>query len=516
MPTHHRSSLAAASMLAQATALERAGCLVEARLAYQNALDRNGSNIEALVGLGRIELQAQRPYAARLYFEKAVKISPRAAQLRNYLAIAFLDLGRPDKAAGQALRSYKLDKSSIETLDILHKVSRYLGRSAEAEFYLQTALTLRPGDPTLTLKLASHYDLSSEPQKAQALYRGLIDRGHASAQAYYGLVGLEKFRAEPPELGAIEELLLETRTSPADREILHRAAGKIADDLGRYEEAFAHFSAAGRSLAWLNDAEEVSERIQRMKEVVTLRAFAEREGFGNKSQRPVFVFGMPRSGTTLVEQILASHPEVHGAGELTFFRHEVTHLSHSHDLTQSKARKIAREYLRLLSAHSPTAKRVVDKMPYNFERLSVLALLFPNASFIHCRRNPLATCVSCFMRPLRRTYVYAGDLGTLGRYYRQYDELMAWWRQSLPVQIFDIDYEQLVLNTEAESRRLIAYIGLEWTDACLRFHETKRLVMTPSRRQVEQPIYTSSLDAWQNYEKHLGPLFQALGDLVPL
>jgi tetratricopeptide (TPR) repeat protein len=275
-------------------------------MAYQNALGRNGSNIGALVGLGRIELQAQQPNAAMLYFEKAVKISPGAAQLRNYLAIALLELGRPDKAAPQALRSYKLDKSSVETLDILHKVCRYLGKAAEAQFYLQTALALRPGDPTLTLKLASHYDLSSEPQKAQGLYRSLIDRGHASAQAYYGLVGLEKFEAEPAELAAIEALLLDNRTSPADREILHRAAGKIADDLGHYEQAFAHFSAAGRSLAWLNDAEGVSERIQRMKEAVTPRAFAERAGFGNKSQRPVFVFGMPRSGTTLVEQILAT------------------------------------------------------------------------------------------------------------------------------------------------------------------------------------------------------------------
>jgi tetratricopeptide (TPR) repeat protein len=462
-------------------------------------------------------LKAQQLHAAVAYFDKAVKVSPRTAQLRNYLAIALLELGRPDKAVSQALCSYKLDKVSIETLDILHKAYRYLGRAAEAHSYLQAALALRPGDPALTLKLASHHDLSSQPQQAQALYRALIERGEARVQAYYGLVGLEKFSAEPPEFAAINALLSDHRMSPKDRDLLNQAAGKIADDLGRYDEAFAYFLAANGSDARLGETEiKFSEQVRRMKELVTARALAKAIKFGNKSQRPVFVFGMPRSGTTLVEQILASHPEVHGAGELSFFRNEVGQLSASNhvDLSQSKARNIAKEYLQLIAAHSSTAKRVVDKMPYNFKRLSLLALLFPNAYFVHCRRNPIATCVSCFMRPIRGVEFHAGDLGTIGRYYRRYHELMTWWRQSLPIQIFDMEYEKLVLNTEAESRRLIAHIGLDWNDACLRFHETKRLVMTPSRRQVEQPIYTSSIDAWRNYAKHLAPLIEVLGDLV--
>jgi hypothetical protein len=223
---------------------------------------------------------------------------------------------------------------------------------------------------------------------------------------------------------------------------------------------------------------------------------------------------MWRSGTTLVEQILASHPQVCGAGELPFFAFESQRLS-PYKLSCGEAQEITKDYLRLLNAYSATTKRVVDKMPSNFERLWLLALLFPKASFIHCRRNPLATCISCFMQPLDHRQFYAGDLGALGRYYRQYHELMDFWRSTLPLRILDVDYEALIQDQEAQSKRLIAHIGLEWSDSCLRFHEKKRPVRTPSRRQVERPIYTHSLEGWQRYEKHLRPLIEALGDLVP-
>lgn len=484
--------------------------MLEARLAYQNVLRRDQNNVAASVALGRIALQGQQPHLAVPYFQKAVKLSPNAASLRNYLAIAFLDSGRPDRALPHALRSHKLNRSSVETLDILQKVYRYLGKPPKARFYLESALALRPDDPTLTLKLASHYDLSSEPEKARALYRSLLDQGCVRAQAYYGLSGLETFAVEPPELAAIESLLKDCRTNRSDRELLHRAAGKISEDLRRYDQAFAHFAAAAASPVGGRKAHvDHASRIERMMDV-GVRSDPFR--FSSPSRRPVFVFGMPRSGTTLVEQILASHPDVGAAGELAFFRYDPLDLS---DLAEDRARVIAQEYLQLIAAHAPSAKRVVDKMPHNFQRLGLLATLFPNASFIHCRRNPLATCVSCFARPLRGTYFDSGDLGSIGAYYRQYHALMSWWGRSLSVPILDLDYEQLVLDTEGQARRLVAHLGLEWDDACLRFYETKRLVMTPSRRQVEKPIYKNALDSWRHYLKHLGPLIGTLGDLVP-
>ena len=232
---------------------------------------------------------------------------------------------------------------------------------------------------------------------------------------------------------------------------------------------------------------------------------------------------MPRSGTTLIEQILASHPQVHGAGELGFFGHEAARLSAggkdiaqaAQSLSPAQSRGIAGDYLKLLSAYSADAARVTDKMPHNFERLWLIALLFPNASFIHCRREAMATCVSCFTQALNHFHTYASDLDKLGRYYRAYEALMAFWRDTLPVTILDVDYEALVRDQENQSRRMIEHIGLEWDDACLQFHKTKRSVHTPSRRQVEQPIHTKAIDGWRRYEPWLGPLFDSLGDLAP-
>ncbi len=498
-------------MIAQAEGLERAGCLMEARQVYQNLLGVDGSNIGALVGLGRIALQSGKPHAAAhavLYFEKAVKICPRAAELRNQLAIAFLQLGRPDKAEVQALISHKLDKNSVETLKVLSDVYYQFGKPAKAQRYIERALRLCPGDPSLTLALAENSDASGDVTKARALYRELITSGRGSALAYLRLAFSQRFNEEPPELAAIEALLSDNNTAPLDRVTLHRAAGRISEELGHYERAFAHFSAVGKSAARASAEETgVPERIRRAKEMFTPQFYSDRADFANKSQRPVFVFGMPRSGTTLVEQIIASHPKAYGAGELLFFSAETRCLPPDR-LGNGEAHKIAKDYLHLLHAYSPRAARVVDKMPQNFELLWLLALLFPKASFIHCRRDPLATCVSCF------TNVYVGDLGTLGRAYRSYHDLMAFWRQTLPVTILDVDYEALIDDQEGQSRKLIDHIGLEWNDSCLRFHATKRSVQTPSRRQVEQPIYRSSLEGWRRYEKHLGPLINTLGNLA--
>jgi tetratricopeptide (TPR) repeat protein len=482
---------------------------MEAGQVYQNLLAVDGRNIGALVGLGRIALQSGNLHAAVPYFEKAVKMCPRAAELRNQLAAAFLQLGRPDKAEAQALISHKLDKNSVETLKILSDVYHQFGKPAKAQLYIEQAVRLRPGDPSLTLALAQSSDASGDVTKALALYRELIASGHGSALAYLGLAFSQRFNEEPPELAAIEALLSDNKTSRSDRAILRRAAGKIYEQLGHYERAFAYFSAASESRARVSVAEEASlaENIQRIKTMFTPQYYLDHADFANKSQRPVFVVGMPRSGTTLVEQILASHPEVHGAGELQFFGAETKRLAHNR-LGRREAQKIAKDYLHLLHAYSPRAARVVDKMPHNFERLWLIALLFPRASFIHCRRDPLATCVSCL------TNYYVGELGALGRFYRHYHDLMAFWRQTLPVTILDVDYEALIDDQEGQSRKLIEHIGLDWNDSCLRFHATKRSVQTPSRRQVAQPIYRSSLEGWRRYEKHLQPLIETLGDLI--
>ena len=234
---------------------------------------------------------------------------------------------------------------------------------------------------------------------------------------------------------------------------------------------------------------------------------------------------MPRSGTTLTEQIIASHPRAAGAGEIGVVRKVAVSLGFGGTDEKAFARSVnalkaketthlARQCLAGLERFSKSAARITDKLPHNFEVLGLVALLFPNAKIVHCRRNPLDTCVSCFLSPLKEGHAYAQDLKALGEYYREYASLMDYWREALPLPILDVDYEALVADTEAQARRLIDFIGLEWNPACLDFQASERAVHTISAAQVREPIYRTSVERWRRYEKHLGPLCQGLGDLA--
>ncbi len=230
---------------------------------------------------------------------------------------------------------------------------------------------------------------------------------------------------------------------------------------------------------------------------------------------------MMRSGTTLAEQILASHPQIHGAGELDTLgrlagslpRRLATQIPYPEcvaHLDAATARAVAADYLEVLKQHGGAAERVVDKMPLNFLGLGLIATLLPRARIVHCRRDPMDTCLSCFFRDFTTSFTFKYDLRDLGLYYREYERLMAHWRRVLPLPIFELQYEELTAAPEAVSRRLVAFCGLDWDERCLRFHETERPVRTASTAQVRQPMYQSAVGRWRRYEKHLGPLMAAL------
>jgi hypothetical protein len=304
---------------------------------------------------------------------------------------------------------------------------------------------------------------------------------------------------------------------------LHFALGKLYDDCREYDAAFAHFR-EGNALVrrgYSYDPAEFEHQVDRLISVYTREFFTGRRHYGTDSDQPVFIFGMPRSGTTLVEQILASHPEVHGAGELTYFNEAVSEPRHGLwtaetyperllELGAGEVRFLGEAYLQRLRRDAATAPRITDKMPQNFLCLGFIALLFPRAHYIHCRRDARATCLSVYFSYFAGVHPYAYDLSELGRYYRQYLRLMEHWRAVLPVRILDVEYEKLVGHPETESRRLIAHVDLPWDDRCLAFAETERPVRTRSLWQIRQPIYAESLEKWRNYERHLQPLLEAL------
>jgi len=422
----------------------------------QHALEIQPDLVEALCALGRVYTQFDKPDLALALYEKALKINRDHPKARTGMAAALTGLGRMDEAGA----------------------------------YLKEA----------------------------------IERRVDVAAAYYDLVQTRKFTEEPPELQSIVRELDNPGLNAEAVQSLHYAAGKVQNDLKRYAEAFDHFNKAKRAAGYKFDIDQYRRFVDSMIEIFTPGLFAAASGFGNPSDLPVFVVGMPRSGTTLTEQILASHPGVQGAGELEKLRRVANAIdlkSSAEDLSKSVnsltpelTRTLAEEHLSYLRERAPAALRVVDKQPHNFELIGLIALLFPNARIIRCRRDAIDNCVSCYVLPFSPAHSYNADLRALGLYYREYDRLMRHWNEVLPGRIFENRYETLVEDQEAQSRRLTDYLGLPWDDACLRFFDREGAVTTPSRWQVRQPIYKSSVKRWKNYESEIQPLIEALGDLA--
>jgi hypothetical protein len=297
----------------------------------------------------------------------------------------------------------------------------------------------------------------------------------------------------------------------------------LLDRAGRYDEAFAMALRANASHqgpqynpSWHSHYTDVMIRYFSRSRILSMPKATIR------SDKPVFIVGMPRSGTSLVEQILASHPAVHGAGELDFIHRvflgtlDMLHTDVSEypacldNLTESQVDGMAHIYLGPLLAFNPAAKRITDKMPLNFLHLGLIAALFPEARIIHCTRDPMDTCLSCFLTHFNRGHEFKHNLTHLGHFYRQYERLMAHWKSVIDLPILDVCYEQVIANPEAQSHRMVEFLGLPWDDRCLNFHDNQRAVVTASLLQVRKPIYDTSVRRWKRYEPHLAALKAAL------
>jgi tetratricopeptide (TPR) repeat protein len=333
------------------------------------------------------------------------------------------------------------------------------------------------------------------------------------------LVESKRFVDGDPHLGLIETLARDIGSlSEEDQIYLHFALGKVYADLGQHERSFSHLIEGNRLKRKQIVYDEAAElaRLERTRALFTAEVMRKARGCGDPSRVPVFIVGMPRSGTTLVEQILAAHPMVYGAGELSDFEAVLAGLRGSiaarSGLGREELHQIGIRYLQRLRATAPSAERIIDKRLENFRYVGLIHLALPNARIVHVRRDPLDTCISCFSILFMHNYQpFSYDLAELGRYYRANAALMEHWREVLPSeQMLEVQYEELVVNFEPLARRIVAYCGLEWDAACLEFHKTKRPVWTASVIQVRQPIYRSSIGRWKVYEDMLRPLSEAL------
>ena len=512
-----------------ASALRAHGKWDEAVASLRRSLELAPDHADAQIGLGRILVESAQFGEAVAHFGKLVAAAPNWQEARMGLLEALKASRRFDDAETEARRIFAAAPDSARSHDDLALFLWSIGRYAKAEAEARRALELDPKLADAHNTLGTILTTLGRFDEAIACFEAALEIRPDCPDALTGLTNLSKAYSTAPMAKRVEAALEQVQ-SMEQKAMLHFVLGKIYEDLGQFDLSFRHRKAANEVVVPESsfDSAEWHSFVDRTIATFTPEFFARHRPLANPSRRPIFIFGMPRSGTSLVENILASHPDVAGGGELQAIPELVAGLvrrpgtPHQYparqypecvaDIDEAAARDLARSYLDVLEGVDGTASHVTDKSPLNFQYLGLMALLFPNAAFVHCRRDALDTCLSCFFSTFGRYIEFKFRLEDLGAYYRGYRRLMDHWRTVLPAAMLEIDYEELVADQEAVSRKLIAHCGLEWDDRCLQFYEADRGVRTASVWQVRQPIYKSAVNRWRRFESHLGPLIEALKD----
>lgn len=506
---------------------ERADKAVEP---LEQALRLNPNHAEALCNLGMVRNVLDRYDAAFALFHKALQIHPDYAEAYIGLARFHHEKEHMAEAERCARRAVELAPQRAEMCSQLGSIYTEMARSDEAREMFEKSLAINPECNEALIGLGHLCMERGDMDKAEALFRQALALKEDNLPARFHLAQVRKVTAGDANLVALETAE-QTACDPAHPLspkkwiTLHFALGKCYDDSKQYDQAFPHFLEGCRlkRATYKYDANAVTRHFDAIRRAFNPDTLDRLRGAGNASELPIFVLGMPRSGTTLTEQILASHPDVHGAGELpdllAIAQRPVNAAGFPENILAIERAQLTAwgaDYVAGLRRHAPEAKHITDKMPANFFAIGLIHLMLPRAKIIHVNRNPVDTCLSCFTRLFNRKQNQTYDLAELGRYYVDYARLMNHWRQVLPAGAFlDVQYEAIVADPEAQARRLLDYGGLEWNAACLDFHKHQRSIRTASVTQVRQPIYKTSVERWRHYEKYLGPLLDALGNLVP-
>jgi tetratricopeptide (TPR) repeat protein len=500
---------------------------LEAIESLQRAVEVQPSHAEAWCNLGLAYQMGRRLDAAEAAFARSLQLRPNSPRVLLGLARSRMEQGRQDDALRLAERVVSIAPSLPDGWCLLADIHSEMGRGTEAIVIYRKLIDANPLFQEAILGLGHVLLEAGEFAEAKALFYRVLEIVPGHSAALFQLAHLEKVVHDDPLIPLLQAADARSRIPgcelPRQQAIwLDFALGKCCDDLKQFDKAFGHFAQGNRRKreTVIYSAEQTDAEFSEIAASLSkVRLDALRVG-GLASSLPIFVVGMQRSGTTLTEQILASHPEVFGAGELPDLlailnRHpsgsEHGYLANLRELNPSLLSAWATGYVDRLRGRAPGAVRVTDKMPSNFLAIGVIHLMLPRAKIVHVRRNPVDTCLSCYTRLFNRGQAFSYDLAELGRYYVAYARLMDHWRAVLPAGAFyEVCYEDLVADTEAESRRLLDYCELPWDPACLDFHKNSRVVRTASMTQVRQPIYRSSVERWREYEPFLGPLLEEL------
>lgn len=504
--------------------------LDEAEAAFRKAVLCKANYVEAYNNLALTLWDKERVDEALSILSRSMAMQPDRVEPLMLMATLLLEQSKPQGALAAAQKVLKMQPDHLSALNLLGRVYRDLEDLEKSIEYCNKALAIRPDYPEALNNLGiSLMEIGDLKGAEEALSKAKAQQPD-SLRTLINLAAAKKFKEGDPDIAKLEEAAGRLSTMPEDQQMsLHYALGKALDDVKRYHEAFEHFMAGAKlKRKTLKYDEGATLRLfDRIRQVFTPKLLQEKTGLSShRGENLIFIIGMPRSGSTLTEQIIASHPKVYAAGEIKLlhqamqsidqvFGGNVRYPELMHLLEQQQIDQLANHYLTHLPKPPKRKSHFTDKMLTNYYYVGLLHLAFPESRIIHTRRHPADTCISCFSKLFREDMPYTYDLQEAARYYRRYTELMNYWHRLLPPdRILDVHYELVVQDLEGQARRLLDYCGLGWDERVLEFHKTERPVKTASVTQVRQPIYSTSTERWRNYGPLVDPLIRELGPLA--
>jgi tetratricopeptide (TPR) repeat protein len=519
--------MAHADQIKEAEQLAKSGEPQKAEDIFRDILKRDPNHVEAARLLAGIATEKNRFRDAEVFLRQAASNAPDYVRVWVDLANVLRERGKLEEALECALRVLELAPDKAEPHMLHANILGTMGRHEEAiEAYEQT-LAIAPEKAAVYCSMGHHQKTIGRTDQAIAMYRQCIASRAEHAEAYWSLANLKTFQFEDEEVAAMQALLDDESLPDESRVQVHNALGLDFESRKDYDKAFSHFDQCNslRRNSESYDPVEFETRLDRVIELTDAAFFAEREDIGDPDPAPIFIVGLPRSGSTLLEQILASHSLVDGTHELGELPRIVTKLGQERgkkpgypdNLPEFSAEDwlaAGQSYLSSTQKYRAGAPHFIDKNPNNFMYIGLLRLMLPNARIINARRHPLDSCFGSYKQLFASGQPFSYDLTELGEYYLQYQRLMDHFHEVIPGFVLDVQYEKVVGDFETQVHRILDYCGLPFEEACLRFHETTRAVKTASSEQVRQPIYASSVNLWKRYESHLGELAEILKPLL--
>ncbi|HUG03997.1 MAG TPA: sulfotransferase [Steroidobacteraceae bacterium] len=518
----------ARQQISQAAEHHRAGRLEEAEAIYREILRRDPRNLEALRLLALIAMNAEHYGQAEQLLKRAVEIAPDF--LAAWVDLSRAQLERQDLPAAHASieRAAELSPHSANVRIHAANVQARSGLHDQAIETYRRAIELNPELPAGYLGLGNVLKTVGRQAEAIEAYRRATVLRPESSEAWWSLSNLKTFRFEDSEIETMARQLEAPALTDESRVQFSFALAKASEDRSDYARAFEHYGRGNRRRRAMENYDPVQTEVinDRIIQVFDAGLLARCAGRGHPDPAPIFIVGLPRSGSTLIEQILASHSEVDATHELPEVGRLIQRMNRDRkdrvaypeavlDFDDEAWAAFGRSYIEQTRQYRRDAPRFIDKNPNNFANIGLLSLALPNARFINTRRHPLDTCLSCYKQLFARGQPFTYDLVELGEYYLQYVRMMAHWHAVLPGRVLDVHYEAVVADQVGETRRLLEFCGLPWEDACLRYYETERAIRTASSEQVRRPIYTDSVGLWRNYRLELAELIEILQPVLP-